>query len=109
MKIKDFTKPKFLLCELPIKNGSSDDQRIWIYCVENLSLIEAINLEDVEHLALEVEYKIFNYKKERWALAFVQNNAEITGSNSDDVLNEAWQFLSDYFIWEDNNINAKFN
>lgn len=104
MKIKDFTKPNFLLCELPIKNGSSDDDRLWIYCVDNLSLIEAISLEDVEYLSLEVENKHYKHNDERWALAFVQNNAEATGSEPEAVLDDAWVFLKEYLEWEDNNI-----
>lgn len=108
MKIKDFTKPKFLLCELPIKNGSSDDDRLWIYCVDNLSLIEAISLEDVEYLSLEVEHKYYTYNDERWVLAFVQNNAEATGSEPEAVLDDAWEFLKDYFNWENYNIDEDF-
>lgn len=102
--LKEFTKPNFLLCELPIKHGTAEDDRVWIYAVNHLTLIECILMNDKD-LYLNTKYKVFEYGEERWALAFVQNNIEATDGEEDKVLNEAWQFFSDYLKWEDDNIN----
>lgn len=58
---------------------------------------------------LENYYQEFFYKKETWALVFVQNNAEITGANPVELLKEAWNFFKEYLEWEDKNLEAKFN
>ncbi len=100
MDIIDFSKPKFLLCELPIKDGSYNDNRLWVYAVNNLSLIECINVDSVKHLSLDVEHKYYAYNDERWVLAFVQNNAEITDTKAEEVLDGAWAFLKEYLEWE---------
>jgi hypothetical protein len=42
----EFEKPEFLFCEIPIKDGSDDDDRLWIYHLDSLSLIEFINVDD---------------------------------------------------------------
>jgi len=49
----NFTQPKFLLCEIPIKNGSQNDNRLWVYHRLSLSLIEFVNVDD---------YKDFQFK-----------------------------------------------
>lgn len=42
----NFAKPEFLLCEIPIKDGSQNDNRIWVYSTNSLSLIEFINVDE---------------------------------------------------------------
>ena len=92
MKKFEFTQPDFLFCEIVIKDGSQNDDRIWIYHRPSLSLIEFINVDD---------FKDFEYLDENWFGVFVQNNCEATEYNQDKVLKAAWKYLEEYFVWED--------
>ena len=46
MKKFDFIKPEFLMCEIPIKDGSQHDDRLWIYHLKSLSLF---HVQDFSH------------------------------------------------------------
>ncbi|ADQ83064.1 hypothetical protein [Riemerella anatipestifer] len=96
--------PEFLLAELPIKDGSPNDDRLWVYCVKALSLIEFINLNQIKAHGLRLADEK-TYKNERWGIAFVQNNCEYLGLDESEVIKNAWKFLTDYFDWEDKNID----
>jgi hypothetical protein len=97
----EFTKPEFLFCEIPIKDGSDHDDRIWIYHLDSLSLIEFINVDDFKDFQSVGKQDRFEYLDENWFGVFVQNNCEATEQNPDQVLKKAWKFLEEYFDWEE--------
>mgnify|MGYP003601808541 CR=1 FL=1 len=101
MKKFDFIKPEFLKCEIPIKDGSQHDDRLWIYHRPSLSLIEFINVDDFKDFQFSGKQDRFEYLDENWFGVFVQNNCEQTEYNQDKVLKAAWKYLEEYFIWED--------
>ena len=97
----EYIKPEFLFCEIPIKDGTKQDYRIWIYHLNSLSLIEFINVDDCVDLQFTGKQDRFEYLDENWFGVYVQNNCEVTGQNADQVLKKAWEYLENYFIWED--------
>jgi hypothetical protein len=97
----EFEKPEFLFCEIPIKDGSDDDDRLWIYHLESLSLIEFINVADFTDFQFTGKQDRFEYLDENWFGVYVQNNCESTNQNADQVLKKAWKFLEEYFDWEE--------
>ena len=97
----DFIKPEFLFCEIPIKDGSQQDDRIWIYHLNSLSLIEFIYVDDFKDFQFTGKQDRFEYMGENWFGVYVQNNCEATDQNADQVLKKAWKYLEDYFVWED--------
>ena len=101
MKKFDFIKPEFLMCEIPIKDGSENDDRLWVYHLDSLSLIEFIYVDDFADFSFIGKQDRFEYLGENWFGVFVQNNCEATDHNADKVLKAAWKYLEDYFVWED--------
>lgn len=101
MKKFEFTKPEFLLCEIPVKDGSQHDDRIWIYHLESLSLIEFIYVDDFKDFDFVGKQDRFEYDEENWFGVYVQNNCGITDHNANQVLKKAWEYLEDYFNWEE--------
>jgi hypothetical protein len=97
----EFEKPEFLFCEIPIKDGSDDDDRLWIYHLDSLSLIEFINVDDFTDFQFTGKQDRFEYLDENWFGVYVQNNCESTNQNADQVLKKAWKFLEEYFDWEE--------
>jgi hypothetical protein len=97
----EFEKPEFLFCEIPIKDGSDEDDRLWIYHLESLSLIEFINVDDFTDFQFIGKQDRFEYLDENWFGVYVQNNCESTNQNADQVLKKAWKFLEEYFDWEE--------
>ena len=102
----EFTQPDFFFCEIPIKNGSYNDNRIWIYHRLSLSLIEFINLDDFSDFKFNGMQKIFQYEIdeneiENYLGIYVQNNCKISNQDENVILNDAWAFLLEYFKWED--------
>jgi len=104
----NFNQPEFLFCEIAIKNGSPNDNRIWIYHRLSLSLIEFVNVDDFKDFQFKGIQQLFQYETlediENWVGVFVQNNCDATDNVPTQVLQSAWNYLKDYFIWEDNNI-----
>ncbi len=107
MALQNYTKPKFLLAEIPIKNNTFQDHRNWVYCVDALSLIEFIYVDDLQDFQFTGYQERFEYENEIdgelenfWAV-FVQNNCEAAGQNQATVMQEAWQFYKEYLQWED--------
>lgn len=103
--------PDFLYCEIPIKDGSIQDQRAWIYCPQALSLIEVIP-EDELTVAInrELIQKKFTYENtdcypEEFLLVIVQNNCEISDIDPQELLANAWDYYQNYLIWEDSQID----
>jgi hypothetical protein len=97
----EFEKPEFLFCEIPIKDGSDEDDRLWIYHLESLSLIEFINVDDFTDFQFTGKQDRFEYLDENWFGVYVQNNCESMNQNADQVLKKAWKFLEEYFDWEE--------
>jgi hypothetical protein len=97
----DFKKPEFLFCEIPIKDGSPQDDRIWIYHLDSLSLIEFIYVDDFKDFQFTGKQDRFEYMDENWFGVYVQNNCEVTEQNADQVLKKAWKYLEEYFDWEE--------
>jgi hypothetical protein len=95
----EFVEPEFLFCEIPIKDGSDEDDRLWIYHLESLSLIEFINVDDFTDFQFTGKQDRFEYLDENWFGVYVQNNCESTNQNADQVLKKAWKFLEEYFDW----------
>lgn len=101
MKKFDYSQPDFFMCCIAIEDGSQNDDRIWIYHRLSLSLIEFIYVDDFEDFQFSGKQDRFEYQDENWFGVFVQNNCEAVGENDDDVLKAAWNYLENYFIWED--------
>lgn len=97
----NYTQPEFFFCEIPIKDGSQNDDRIWIYHRLSLSLIEFVNVDNFVDFQFQGIQDRFEYLDENWFGVFVQNNCEATDHKPYEVLKKAWRFLENYFIWED--------
>jgi pyocin large subunit-like protein len=108
MKKFEHIQPDFLFCELPIKDGTQNDERIWIYHRLSSSLIEFVNIDEFPDFQFKGKQDRFEYEEENWFGVFVQNNCEYTDQNENEVLKKAWKFLENYLIWEDNNIDNEF-
>lgn len=110
MGIQDYTKPDFLLCEIPIKDGSFHDQRTWVYALNALSLIEFLHIDHFEDFELDKKSSLFihamnDQEDEHWVGIFTQDNCGILGLNPTEVMNAAWIFFRGYLAWEDDNID----
>lgn len=101
MKKFEFTQPDFLFCEIAIKDNSQNDDRLWVFHRQSLSLVEFINVDDFKDFEFTGTQDRFEYLDENWFGVFVQNNCEATDNNPDEVLKAAWKYLEEYFIWED--------
>lgn len=103
-KYFEFNTPEYLFCELPIKDGTLNDSRVWVYCPRALTLIEMIALDDlgVHNLQINQERK---YRSETWGIAVVQNNCEATGADVGEIIDGAWDFFCKYIEWEDQNVD----
>lgn len=107
----NFTQPDFFLCEIPIKNGSFNDDRMWVYHRKSLSLIEFIEASSIADFSFDkaLIQEVFSYENsdgdiEQYIGVFVQNNCEATEYNGLKVLRAAFTFLTDYFDWEDSRL-----
>jgi len=116
MKLNFFDQPEFLMAGIPVKDGSFNDHRIWIYHRLSLSLIELVYLDDITESDFVGEQKNFEYLRkdgvvERWKAVFVQNNCEATELKPDLVINRAWEYFLNYLIFEDgqNSQNQTFD
>ena len=101
MKKFEFEQPKFLFCEIVKKDESLNDDRVWIYHRLSLSLIEFVCVDDFPDFQFKGKQDRFEYQDENWFGVFVQDNCEATEYNPDAVLKAAWNYLEDYFVWED--------
>lgn len=107
MSLAEFTQPEFFLAEIPIKDGSFNDDRIWVYHRLSLSLIEFVCLNNIENEDFQGYNKDFIYMgnedvdPEAWKGIFVQDNTAAVDQDRDDVINRAWEYLSNYLKWED--------
>jgi len=111
---QELITPEFLFCEIPIKDNTFNDNRIWIYSVKSLSLIEFINVDDLVDFNFPTAKYRFEYQNsdgniEDYFAVFTQNNCEYTGNDADQIMQKSWKFLSDYLRWEDGNIDESDN
>ena len=97
----EYVQPEFLFCQIPIKNGSQNDNRIWVYHRLSLSLIEFIHVDRLKDFEFKGKQDRFEYLDQNWFGVFVQNNCEVTGANQDFVLKKSWEFLKAHLIWLD--------
>jgi hypothetical protein len=102
--VQDYKQPDFLLCEIPIKDGSFNDNRIWIYHRLSLSLIELVLVNNLSDFQFQGKQELFLYEDEEWFGVFVQNNCAVTDHNETIVLQDAWAFYERYLIWEDSHL-----
>lgn len=100
----DFTQPDFLMCQIAIEDGTQNDDRIWIYHRPSLSLIEFVNVDEFKDFQFKGKQDRFEYNDENWFGVFVQNNCEATEYNEDKVLKGAWNYLKEFFKWDENNL-----
>ena len=107
-KVLDFDLPEFLLAEKPIKDGTMDDHRVFVYHTKTLSLIEAIPLDeypDFEKTTTALSMA-FDYGHEKFLMVFHQNNVEATSElDPSNVLSRAFRFYASYLEWEDKNLD----
>lgn len=107
MSQQNYPQPEFLFAEIYPKDGTFNDNRIWIYHRLSLSLIEFINLNDISDFDFQGVQKDFIYMglgdadPEAWKGVFVQNNTEATDADENDVLQRSWEYLENYLKWED--------
>ena len=76
---------------------SQNDNRIWIYHLDSLSLIEFINVDDLTDFQFIGKQNRFKYLDENWFGVFVQNNCEFKEQEAGLVLKKAWKYLEEYF------------
>lgn len=108
----NYLNPEFLLCEIPIKDNSFNDKRVWVYSLKSLSLIEFINVDLLQDFEFKGKQERFEYIStngtiENWFGVFTQNNCELTENNSNKILKKAWDFFEKYLKWKDSNFNKK--
>ena len=48
-----------------------------------------------------IQARTVEYGEENWFGVYVQNNCGITDHNANQVLKKAWEYLEDYFNWEE--------
>lgn len=109
--MEELITPRFLLAEEPIKDKSNSmPNRLWIYAPFCLSLVELICLDDVnfipfenERLSKEYLYTPLEGKPERWLLVFIQDNTPMVDLISENLLDEIWEWYTEYLMWEDAN------
>lgn len=106
----DFKQPDFLFCEIPIKDGTYNDNRIWVFHRRSLSLIEFVevsNFKDFKFTGFQKRYEneIMPGVYEDYFGIYSINNCEQTDYNQEKVLDAAWKYLKDYFDWEDTNMD----
>ena len=97
----EFTQPEFLFCKIVNKDDSLNDDRIWIYHIPSMSLIEFVCVDDFPDFQFRGKQDRFEYQDENWFGVFVQNNCLGTDYDDDSILSLSWNYLLDYFIWED--------
>lgn len=90
---QEYPTPEFLLCELPIKDGTYQDNRNWVYHVKSLSLIEFVSVDQfIDYNFPSNDYFVYTNifgEDEHYVGYFVQNNCELTGYESSKILEEA--------------------
>lgn len=105
---QEFLLPPFLLSEIPIKDGSHNDDRVWVTCIDANSIVEFICLDEVESFSSNQLQKEFDYEGEEWLGFFAVNNCEQDPSiNPETLIKEAWNFFKEYMIWEDENLDLQ--
>lgn len=113
MKSEELFVPEFLLAEIPIKDKSVNDDRLFVYASKWLSLIEAhCEMDAIVVYPIEMTQKRYNYINsdgitEPWVLVFLQNNVNVIDESKDpfSVMDDAFHFLETYMTWEDINID----
>ena len=100
----EFTQPDFFFCEIAVKYGNQNDDRIWIYHRKSLSLIEFINVDDFKDFEFKGKQDRFYIESREgiitdWFGVYVQNNCEVTGFDQDKVLKASWEYLKNYLDW----------
>ncbi|MCP9763911.1 hypothetical protein [Lacihabitans soyangensis] len=113
MSAEELFVPEFLLAEIPIKDKSVQDDRLWIYSSKYVSLIEAycegfvVFVFPLNMIQKKFEYVNSDGVTETWNLVFVQNNVGFVDSekNPVEVLDDAFHFLETYLTWEDINLD----
>lgn len=118
--MEELKNPDYLFCELPIKDGSINDYRQFIYCPKYLSLIEIFSEEDIIVVFDNEQFqKKYFYQDETFLLVFAQNNIKMVNESTNEIeilkgnvsikteleiLDEAWEFYISYIQWEDSHI-----
>ncbi|GHE34987.1 hypothetical protein [Sphingobacterium griseoflavum] len=100
----NYTQPEYLFCDIAVKDGSYNDNRMWVYHRPSLSLIEFVCLNDVDSLEFtgySKDYVYLDDEPEAWKGVFVQNNCEVTSNDPIVVIDRAWAYLENYLKWED--------
>ena len=105
MKKQEYIQPDFLLAEIAVKDGTPNDQRLWVYHRLSLSLIKFINVNGVDDFRFEGTQEVFLYGDEEWIGVYVQNNAAVTNNDEMAVLRAAWDYFRTYLVWEDKGID----
>lgn len=109
MKKFEFNTPEYLLCEIGRKDGSHNDDRLWVYCVKSLTLLEFVCADDWDEVYINYtrEFQHINNlgEKETWLVAIVQNNAELADKNIEEVLDGAIRYFENYLIFEDDEMS----
>lgn len=104
----NFKTPEFLMCEIPVKDNSPNDDRLWVYHTKSLSLIEFVCVSDFPDFQFKGKMERFEYfngdDTEDWFGVFVQNNCNGFELDDNDVLKQSWLYLKAYLEWEDKNI-----
>lgn len=101
----EFTVPKFIFGETPIKDGTFHDRRTWFYCPSALSLIEFIPLDNFSDFNNNSEnYFVFidaEGDEEHWSVEWVQNHCTVVGMMEEELMSEAITVFKRYLMQVD--------
>lgn len=104
----DYTTPKFIICDTPIKDGSFHDDRVWIYCPSALTLIEFIALDGLKDFQFKDDdyfvYTNIEGDQEHWTAQFTQNNCEMLEIDENQLKLEAIEIFKKHLTQLDNEI-----
>ena len=106
-----FEQPEFLYCEIAKKDSTLlgdyivNDERLWVHHLPSSSLIEFVFMNELGSYNFAEKHREFTYLKYRYIGVYVKNNCSLFDQNADTVLDRAWKYLEDFFIWEDEQIN----
>jgi hypothetical protein len=112
METNELMIPEFILADIPVKDGSSQDGRIFVYCTKAMSLVEAIAEFDSDVRfspdIVQNRYLFANIDGvEVWfSVGIVQNNCDLAKMDPYQVLDASWDYFCNYLKWQDSNIDA---
>ncbi|GAA0726109.1 hypothetical protein GCM10009430_32760 [Aquimarina litoralis] len=98
--------PRFLISQIGVKKGTYQDYRKWVTCTLYSSVAEFICLDYVGAFSTTNINMTFYFKRETWIGSLTVNNCDIYEMDPLKLLEEAWDYYSNYLEWLDTQINS---